>query len=66
MSKYKDIVDFINNEIENGHIKHGEKMPTIRELSEKFECSKQTAVHAYEKLQSEHIVYPIPQIVLNF
>lgn len=61
MSKYNNIVDFINSEIENGHIKHGEKMPTIRELSEKFECSKQTVVHAYEKLQLAHVVYSIPQ-----
>lgn len=61
MSKYNDIVDYINNEIENGNIKHGEKMPTIRELSKKFNCSKQTVVHAYEKLQKDHIVYSIPQ-----
>lgn len=61
MSKYNDIVDFINNEINNGRIRHGEKMPTIRELSEVFNCSKQTVVHAYEKLQKDHIVYSIPQ-----
>lgn len=61
MSKYNDIVDFINNEINNGRIKHGEKMPTIRELSEVFNCSKQTVVHAYEKLQKDHTVYSIPQ-----
>jgi DNA-binding transcriptional MocR family regulator len=61
MSKYKDIVNFINTEIENGHIKYNEKMPTIRHLSEKFNCSKQTVVHAYEQLQSQHIVYSIPQ-----
>jgi len=51
MSKYKDIVDFINSEIENKNILHGQKMPTIRDLSEKFKCSKQTVLHAYEKLQ---------------
>ena len=61
MSKYEDIVAFIKDQIENGAIKYGEKLITIRELSEKFQCSKQTAVHAYEKLQSEHIVYSIPQ-----
>lgn len=61
MSKYNDIVDFINNEIINDRIRHGEKMPTIRELSEVFNCSKQTVVHAYEKLQKDHIVYSIPQ-----
>ena len=61
MSKYNDIVDFINAEIENENISYDKKMPTIRYLSEKFNCSKQTAVHAYEKLQSQHIVYSIPQ-----
>lgn len=61
MSKYQDIVDFINTEIENGNIKHNDKMPTIRNLSEKFNCSKQTIVHAYEKLQKDHIIYSIPQ-----
>lgn len=61
MSKYQDIVTFINDEIENKHIKHGEKMPTIRDLSQKFNCSKQTVVHAYEILQKSHLVYSIPQ-----
>ncbi|WP_297426811.1 PLP-dependent aminotransferase family protein [Clostridium sp.] len=61
MSKYNDIVNFINNQIDTGSIKHNEKMPTIRELSDRFSCSKQTVVHAYEKLQKEHIVYSIPQ-----
>lgn len=61
MSKYEDIIDFISYEIESGNIFHGEKMPTIRDLSERFNCSKQTVVHAYEKLQLEHIVYSIPQ-----
>lgn len=61
MSKYNNIVEYINNEISKGCIKCGEKLPTIRELSEKFECSKQTVVHAYEKLQSSHIIYSIPQ-----
>lgn len=61
MSKYQDIVNFINNEIENECIKHGEKMPTIRYLSERFKCSKQTVVHAYEILQKAHLVYSIPQ-----
>lgn len=61
MSKYEDIVNFINHEIENGSIIHGQKMPTIRDLSERFKCSKQTVVHAYEKLQFDHIAYSIPQ-----
>ncbi|PJI08256.1 MULTISPECIES: PLP-dependent aminotransferase family protein [Clostridium] len=61
MSKYHKIVDYINEEILNGNLKCGEKLPTIRELSEKFQCSKQTVVHAYENLQNSHVVYSIPQ-----
>lgn len=61
MSKYDKIVDYINDEISKGSIKCGEKLPTIRELSEKFQCSKQTVVHAYEKLQSSHVIYSMPQ-----
>lgn len=61
MSKYKDIVDYLNNEIECENIKYNQKLPTIRELSKKFICSKQTVVHAYEELQRNHIVYSVPQ-----
>lgn len=61
MSKYNKVVDYINEEILKGNLKCGEKLPTIRELSEEFHCSKQTVVHAYEKLQSSHVVYSIPQ-----
>ncbi|NSB33642.1 PLP-dependent aminotransferase family protein [Clostridium saccharoperbutylacetonicum] len=61
MSKYEAIINFINYEINNKNITYGEKMPTIRELSEKFNCSKQTVVHAYEIMQKNHIIYSRPQ-----
>lgn len=61
MSKYSDITDFILSEIKCGNIKYNQKLPTIRKLSERFCCSKQTVVHAYDKLQLQHVVYSIPQ-----
>ncbi|MCY6371658.1 PLP-dependent aminotransferase family protein [Clostridium ganghwense] len=61
MTKYNEIVKYIENEISNSNIKFGQKMPTIRELSEKFQCSKVTVVRAYSELQKNHIVYSIPQ-----
>lgn len=61
MAKYNDIVKHIEEQIQNNSIKFGQKMPTIRELSEKFQCSKVTAVRAYEELQKNHIVYSVPQ-----
>ena len=61
MSKYNDIVNYIMYEISNKNIRFGQKLPTIRELSEKFKCSKTTVVRAYEELQKEHTIYSIPQ-----
>ena len=61
MSKYNDIVDYIMEEISNRNIDFGQKLPTVRELSQKFQCSKTTVVRAYDELQRNHIVYSIPQ-----
>ncbi|WP_411681778.1 PLP-dependent aminotransferase family protein [Clostridium thailandense] len=61
MSKYNEIVNYIIDEISNKNIKYEQKLPTVRELSEKFQCSKATVVRAYDELQKNHIVYSIPQ-----
>jgi Transcriptional regulators containing a DNA-binding HTH domain and an aminotransferase domain (MocR family) and their eukaryotic orthologs len=61
MSKYNDIVNYIMDEISIKNIKYEQKFPTVRELSEKFQCSKVTVVRAYNELQKNHIVYSIPQ-----
>lgn len=61
MSKYNEIVNYIMDEISNKNIKYEQKLPTVRELSEKFQCSKATVVRAYDELQKNHIVYSIPQ-----
>jgi len=61
MNKYHNIVDYIMDEILNDTIRLEEKMPTVRALSEKFQCSKGTVVKAYEQLQKNHIIYSVPQ-----
>ncbi|NMM63700.1 PLP-dependent aminotransferase family protein [Clostridium sp. P21] len=61
MSKYNEIVNYIISEVENKNLKYKQKLPTVRMLSEKFNCSKTTVVRAYDELEREHIVYSIPQ-----
>ncbi|AKN30440.1 GntR family transcriptional regulator [Clostridium carboxidivorans P7] len=61
MSKYNDIVNYIISEVENKNLKYKQKLPTVRMLSEKFDCSKATVVRAYAELEKEHVVYSIPQ-----
>ncbi len=39
----------------------GKKLPSVRELSEQYQCSKSTVVAAYETLKQRHLVYSVPQ-----
>ncbi|PJI09783.1 MULTISPECIES: PLP-dependent aminotransferase family protein [Clostridium] len=61
MNKYDKIIKYIKNEILNCNIKSGEKLPSIRNISERFNCSKTTVVRAYDLMEKEHIVYSIPK-----
>jgi DNA-binding GntR family transcriptional regulator len=61
MCKYKNIVDYLLEKIASGEIKVEQNMPTIRNLSEQFQCSKVTVVRAYTELMQRHIVYAAPQ-----
>ncbi|MBS4535924.1 PLP-dependent aminotransferase family protein [Clostridium sp. D2Q-14] len=58
---YERIVEDIEKDIKNGCHKAGKKLPSVRELGNKYNCSKNTVVKAYETLKNNHIVYSIPQ-----
>ena len=51
--KYIQIADKFKELIENGSIIDGEKLPTIRELSEKLNVNKITVINCYKKLKNE-------------
>lgn len=61
MKKYQAIVSYIKSEISNGIIRPGKKLPSIRNICEKFQCSKVTVVKAYDLIEKEHIIYSIPK-----
>lgn len=60
-SKYLKIVEEIKNQLTNGTLVAGSKLPSVRQLSESFCCSKNTVIKAYSELEKEHLVYAIPQ-----
>ncbi|MGV3240920.1 GntR family transcriptional regulator, partial [Streptococcus hyovaginalis] len=60
-TKYKKIVEEIKNQLTNGTLVAGSKLPSVRQLSETFSCSKNTVIKAYSELEKEHLVYAIPQ-----
>lgn len=59
VTKYEAIINYIKSEISNCSIKSGQKLPSIRNISESFSCSKATVVKAYDLMEREHIVYSI-------
>ncbi|WP_134686724.1 aminotransferase-like domain-containing protein [Brevibacillus migulae] len=60
-SKYVKIVEEIKNQLTNGTLVAGSKLPSVRQLSETFGCSKNTVIKAYSELEKEHLVYAKPQ-----
>jgi len=61
MAKYHEIVDYLLAKVARNEINLAQTMPTIRELAERFQCSKATVVRAYTELQQNHVVYSVPQ-----
>ncbi|GKX66005.1 PLP-dependent aminotransferase family protein [Inconstantimicrobium mannanitabidum] len=51
--KYIQLANYIKQCIERGQIEDGEKLPTIRELSESLNVNKITVIKAYKKLEEE-------------
>lgn len=48
---YQNIVDYFTKNIEKGNILPGEKLPSLRKVSDQFDVSLSTAVEAYRKLE---------------
>lgn len=58
---YEEIVDQMMKQIEEGTLKPGNKLPSIRVLTQEFACSKNTVMKAYHELEKRHIIYAVPQ-----
>ena len=57
MKIYEQICQDLKDDIVNQKIRRGERLPSLLSLSEKYRCSKGTALKAYEELRSQHIIY---------
>ncbi len=59
--KYTEIMEEIKIRLAEGLLNAGDKLPSVRQLSEDFSCSKNTVIKAYEELEKEHFIYSIPK-----
>lgn len=60
-NKKQLVIDRIRSEIVNGHVKPGQRLPSIREQSQTFACSLNTIIRAYQELEREYLIYSRPK-----
>lgn len=60
-SKYMQIIDDVKEQLATGVLYAGCKLPSVRQFSDQFSCSKNTVIRAYSQLEQEHIIYAIPK-----
>ncbi|MET4563398.1 DNA-binding transcriptional MocR family regulator [Lysinibacillus parviboronicapiens] len=61
MLKYDFIYNQLIQQIQTGTLLAGAKLPSIRNLSQQFSCSKSTVLTALKKLENQHLIYAIPK-----
>jgi DNA-binding transcriptional MocR family regulator len=58
---YEKIAEEIETSIHKGVYLINKKLPSVRELSQKHNCSQGTIIKAYEILKNKHLIYSLPQ-----
>ena len=58
-SKYQEIMTAIVEQIESGRLKRGDRLPSIRSLSQTYHCSKDTVQRALLELKFKHYIYAV-------
>lgn len=53
---YKQVINYIRTEIVNGNLKQGDRMPSEKELGERFGLSRQTIRHATGELEEQGVI----------
>ncbi len=61
MYKIELVKEYILNEIEQGNIKKGQRLPGCREIAIKLSVNKITVNKAYQSLEDLHILYCVPR-----
>ncbi|MFC4305330.1 PLP-dependent aminotransferase family protein [Cohnella boryungensis] len=61
MNKFYRIADDLEEGIRNDLYREGARLPSVRELSQAYACSKSTAIQALRELESRKVAYAVPR-----
>ena len=60
-TKYQKIFTTLKNQIDQGILKTGDRLPSVRQLASQYACSKDTVQHALLELSYKNYIYAKPQ-----
>ncbi|MDU0201705.1 aminotransferase-like domain-containing protein [Paenibacillus sp. MAH-36] len=60
-SKKESIIQSIRSDIMGGLLKPGQRLPSIRKQSEKYDCSLNTIINVYQELETKNLIYSRPK-----
>ncbi|MGQ8335110.1 GntR family transcriptional regulator [Sunxiuqinia sp. A32] len=58
--KYRQIINSIYQAIQNGNLKHGDKIPSLNQICAEFELSRDTVMVAFNELKAKGVISSIP------
>lgn len=61
MKKYEGVIHSIMAMIEDKEILQGQRLPSIRQMAERYNLNKSTIIRAYKELEENHVIYSIPK-----
>ena len=59
MYQYQQLAQLLKNEILNGNLQKGDKLPSIRDLVKQFGVNKDTVQRALRSLKEESFIYGV-------
>lgn len=59
--KYEQVVQHVLGQIEARILKPGDKIPSIRDISNSFSCSKASVIRAFDELERMNAIYSKPK-----
>ncbi len=60
-TRYQQVADHISDQIKNGLLRAGEKVPSVRQCSAEMGLSISSVIRGYELLQDQMLIEPRPQ-----
>lgn len=60
MTRYQHLASLLAERIEQGLYRHGEKLPSVRNLSREHGVSISTVQQAYQTLEQQQLIVPQP------